>query len=253
MLIRQRLACLDFHDQPAVDEQIGEVGAKNGSVLVAHFQWVLGYHSQAEFPKAVKQAVLIDLLQVSPPRNLCRANPVSRMTSHSALMSPVMVSPITFATNKRKRRKRRHQKHGSQRRGSGRLAASFLRPLCFFAAMLFSQSHLPRNNARGTKTGNNTGTQLASPSPSPAFTSHRIPIPDLRRLHHPSPIAKSYRQKLKQNRESRPGTARSNVARAAIRRSSDRPRRRLLMSLQDGPGLLRRGELHNQSPTLRHG
>src|SRR5580700_10272082 len=75
MFIRQCLARLDHHDQPAINEQISEVVAKNGSIFVAHLQRMLRQNSQAEFTQPIQEALLVNLFQVTAAQKVMKSEP----------------------------------------------------------------------------------------------------------------------------------------------------------------------------------
>ena len=56
-----------FHDETVFNDQVGEVFAQNGSVLVINGQWVLMLHFETLLLEAMKQRLLINLLQMPGP------------------------------------------------------------------------------------------------------------------------------------------------------------------------------------------
>jgi hypothetical protein len=67
MLVSQGFARLDFNNQSAVDEKIGEIFPENRSVFIQYVQGMLLYQSGARFPQPVGETVLIDFLQMPMP------------------------------------------------------------------------------------------------------------------------------------------------------------------------------------------
>jgi len=54
MLIRKRLACLQFDNQFVLDKQIGQIVAENSTILVQHLQPVLLLYSYPGLLQAMR-------------------------------------------------------------------------------------------------------------------------------------------------------------------------------------------------------
>lgn len=68
MLISQGFARFEFHDEFTLDKEIGEIVTKRCPVLVPNLQCVLLLHLHADLSQTMRQAVLINLLQMSVPQ-----------------------------------------------------------------------------------------------------------------------------------------------------------------------------------------
>jgi hypothetical protein len=65
VFIRQRLAGFEFHNEFTLDEQVRKVVAKDSPVFVQHLQWMLLAHLNARLAKAIRQTILVNLLQMA--------------------------------------------------------------------------------------------------------------------------------------------------------------------------------------------
>ena len=67
MFGRDGFGCFEFDDQPAINQQIGEVITNQGAILIIDFDRVLLLDFQTGFPQPMCQRILVNLFQVPMP------------------------------------------------------------------------------------------------------------------------------------------------------------------------------------------
>lgn len=95
MFVCQSLGRFQLNNKSVVHEQIGDVIANEGAVLVVDFEWILLLDVQAQLSQSVRKGILIHLLQV--PMFVVAMDGKASFPDHIAQRHNVLHNPACYS------------------------------------------------------------------------------------------------------------------------------------------------------------